>query len=315
MTASDDPRVRLSRAFDARHAVLVVVRVEDEAVAALEAERIWLHGADGVFLEAADSTTDLLALTARIRERIRAFPPWFVGLRADASAATSTAVTGLWVRSAGSTQTSPTWAGLRFGEPDRSPAIDVAVLRGSPETIAAFRARRSDVPIAILDPLPTRLRDYLDLPFSCLVVDERCDPDWVRMIADVRAHDRQSRQLSRLPPGSPRARAEPGQAVVMVDLVSGPRLEIDLAAFEEDDPVLAVCDGGRSGVDGLEGLERVGDLDVGRDHPACLLRADRSAGRFARFRSTAVGEFQLDVFRVPPGGRPKLLWSDDFSLK
>lgn len=79
--------------------------------------------------------------------------------------------------------------------------------------------------------------------------------------------------------------------------------------------MLAVCDGGRSGVDGLEGLERVGDLDVGRDHPACLLRADRSAGRFARFRSTAVGEFQLDVFRVPPGGRPELLWSDDFSLK
>lgn len=162
---------------------------------------------------------------------------------------------------------------------------------------------------------------HTHLPHAgCLLLAAGLEPNHVaRLVAEVRAHDGQSRRLMR---PSPRwaAQVDPlvRHPVVLTDFTRGPVFEIDLRWFPEPEPVFAYCDDDGSVVDQLEGLEHAGTLELERDHTTrrCrLLRATRDAGPLVRLRSRGVGEFWLEIHHVPPDGAPRLLWRDDFCLK
>lgn len=208
------------------------------------------------------------------------------------------------------------------------PHMDVVTTSGpgtgaaaSVEKIRLMHGALAGHPLAIASGItPENVRDYLPYA-SCFLVATgisrsfyELDPRLVsRLVAEVRAHDGESRSLTRSSYGKGKdARTE--HPVVLIDLSHGPVFEIDLTSFTER--VFAYTDDGYGlQVDQLEGLEEAGSIELdGR--LAKLLRAPPDFdGDFARFRSRSVGEFWAEIHHVPSRGAPRLLWRDDFCLK
>ena len=205
---------------------------------------------------------------------------------------------------------------------------------GEPAPLAKIRAMRAALgpsPLAVASGITAKnVGDYL-ADVECFLVatgisrsEHELDPRRVaELVAVIRAHDGQSRRLTRSTYGLGRDEDRGGHRIVLASISEGAVFEIDLDGFTEPDPTFAYCDDVGSRVDRLDGLEEVGTAEIEGDdfgglhgaRQARLLRATQSGG-VARFRSRGVGEFGLEVHHVrADGSAPQLLWRDDFCFK
>ena len=277
------------------------------------------------------------------------------GLWVDDAGIERRAIVQVEAKRAGWARAKSGWSGLYFGGVPVAPDepverlravvanaqahVDVVALRGRDgrvppvATLEALWRGRCDVPLAIAGGITLdNVEDYLPW-VHCVIVGRgvsrdfyRLDPLRVaRLVAKVRAHADHSRRLPGRYDGMTHpAEVRRGHRVTLVGFTHGAVFEIDPSAFPEPEPMFAYWDDWDDwdvGVDQLQGLQLVGELELSprrnREPRRCLLlraTAD-AAGGICRLRSLAVGEFDLELYHVPPDGAPELLWSDDFIFK